>query len=75
MSAPYGTVLSARRKMRFCLSPPVAASPEEARRLGIMALTLLIGLQQWRQPITDVDFDLVFNEFEELVLRKVPQGA
>lgn len=54
---------------------PVAASPEEARRLGIMALTLLIGLQQWRQPITDVDFNLVFNEFEELVLRNVPQGA
>jgi AcrR family transcriptional regulator len=54
---------------------PVAASADEARRLGIMALTLLIGLQQWRQPITDVDFDLVFNEFEELVLRNVPQGA
>jgi len=54
---------------------PVATSPEEARRLGIMALTLLIGLQQWRQPITERDFNQVFNAFEELVLRNVPQGA
>lgn len=54
---------------------PVAASDEEARVLGIMALTLLVGLQQWRQPITEKDFNLVFNEFEELVLRNVPQGA
>lgn len=51
---------------------PVAASDEEARALGIMALTLLVGLQQWRQPITESDFNLVFNEFEELVLRRVP---
>ncbi len=50
---------------------PVAASPEEARTLGIMALTLLVGLQQWRQPITERDFNLVFNEFEELVLKRV----
>lgn len=52
---------------------PVAASPDEARTLGIMALTLLVGLQQWRQPITDRDFNLVFNEFEALVLRQVPE--
>ena len=51
---------------------PVAASPKEAHKLGIMALTLLVGLQQWRQPITERDFNLVFNEFEELVLRRVP---
>jgi len=51
---------------------PVAASPEEARSLGIMALTLLVGLQQWRQPVTERDFNLVFNEFEALVLRRVP---
>jgi AcrR family transcriptional regulator len=54
---------------------PVAASPEEARILGIMALTLLVGLQQWRQPITEHDFNLVFNEFEELVLRRVPDAS
>jgi len=51
---------------------PVTASSKEARRLGIMALTLLVGLQQWRQPITERDFNLVFDEFEELVLRRVP---
>jgi AcrR family transcriptional regulator len=54
---------------------PVAASPTEAHRLGIMALTLLVGLQQWRQPITARDFNLVFNEFEELVLRRVPNTS
>lgn len=54
---------------------PVAASPKEARRLGIMALTLLVGLQQWRQPITERDFNLVFDEFEELVLRRVPDPS
>jgi len=52
---------------------PVAASPQEARTLGIMALTLLVGLQQWRQPITDREFNLVFNEFEALLLRRVPE--
>lgn len=51
---------------------PVAASDEEARALGIMALTLLVGLQQWRQPVTDRDFDLVFGEFEALVLSRIP---
>jgi AcrR family transcriptional regulator len=54
---------------------PVAASPSEARTLGIMALTLLVGLQQWRQPITEHDFNLVSNEFEELVLRRVPDAS
>lgn len=54
---------------------PVAASPDEAHRLGIMALTLLVGLQQWRQPITEVDFELVFNEFEQLVLRRVSDAS
>lgn len=51
---------------------PLTATPKEARKLGIMALTLLVGLQQWRQPITERDFNLVFNEFEELVLRRIP---
>jgi AcrR family transcriptional regulator len=47
---------------------PAAGSAKEARTLGIMAMTLLVGLQQWRQPITTRDFNLVFNEFEQLVL-------
>lgn len=51
---------------------PVAATPDEARTLGIMAMTLLVGLQQWRQPVTERDFDVVFGEFEELVLSRIP---
>lgn len=54
---------------------PVAASPKEGRTLGIMALTLLVGLQQWRQPVTESDFNLVFDEFEALVLRQVPDAS
>ena len=51
---------------------PAAATPDEAHTLGVMAMTLLVGLQQWRQPVTDRDFDLVFGEFEELVLSRIP---
>ena len=29
-------------------------------------------LQQWRQPVSEREFNVVFNEFEELVLRRVP---
>lgn len=47
---------------------PAAADDKEATTLGIMAMTLLVGLQQWRQPVTAKDFKLVFNEFEKLVL-------
>lgn len=47
---------------------PAAADDNEAQTLGIMAMTLLVGLQQWRQPVTREDFNLLFNEFEKLVL-------
>jgi AcrR family transcriptional regulator len=51
---------------------PAAADAKEARTLGIMAMTLLVGLQQWRQPVATKDFNLIFNEFEKLVLMNVP---
>lgn len=54
---------------------PAAASAKEARTLGIMAMTLLVGLQQWRQPISTRDFNLVFNEFEQLVLMNMERSS
>ncbi len=47
---------------------PAAADDEEATTLGMLAMTLMVGLQQWRQPVTVDDFDRLFNEFEKLVL-------
>lgn len=54
---------------------PAAGSAKEARTLGVMAMTLMVGLQQWRQPITARDFNLVFSEFEKLVLLNLESGA
>jgi AcrR family transcriptional regulator len=54
---------------------PAAASTKEARTLGIMAMTILVGLQQWRQPITSRDFNLVFNEFEKLVMLNMERSS
>lgn len=47
---------------------PAAGSAKEARTLGVLAMTLLVGLQQWRQPVSTRDFNVVFNEFEKLIL-------
>ena len=54
---------------------PAARNAKEARTLGVMAMTLLVGLQQWRQPITSRDFNLVFNEFEQLVLMNMERSS
>ena len=43
----------------------------EAHRLAIMGITLLVGLQQWRSPVTQADFDLVFDSYEQMVLARV----
>jgi len=31
-------------------------------------MTLLVGLQQWRSPVTEADFKLLFDEFEKIIL-------
>jgi AcrR family transcriptional regulator len=75
VSAMQSKVDERRLEVVTELLRPMAASPKEARSLGIMALTLLVGLQQWRQPVTERDFNLVFDEFEALVLRRVPGAS
>lgn len=42
-------------------------SRPEAVNLAIVGMTLLVGLQQWRSPVTDKDFDVVFNHLEQFV--------
>jgi hypothetical protein len=37
-----------------------------------MGMTLLVGLQQWRSPITKADFDLIFDQYESVVTSKLP---
>lgn len=50
---------------------PAAADDEEAHSLAVMATTLLVGLQQMHHPVTDDDFDTVFDELEEFMLLKL----
>lgn len=48
---------------------PVVGSPERARTLAIVGMTLLVGIQQWRAPVTTTtDFDRLFGEYEALIL-------
>jgi AcrR family transcriptional regulator len=49
---------------------PACANQAEARRLGVMAVTLLVGLQQLRSPVTKKDFDTLFDEYEAVVMAR-----
>ena len=49
---------------------PACKSRTEARRLAVMGITLLIGLQQWRSPVTRKDFNIVFDEYEAVVMAR-----
>ena len=50
---------------------PAAGSKREARSLALIGITLLVGLQQWRSPVTKKDFDVLFNEYEKIVLSRM----
>lgn len=54
---------------------PAARDAKEAKAMGTMAMTLLVGIQQWRKPVSRRDFNLVFNEFEEFVQMKMDSSA
>jgi AcrR family transcriptional regulator len=54
---------------------PVAGSDESALALSTLAITLLVGLQQWRQPVTDERYNLVFDEFERIVMDRLAESA
>lgn len=54
---------------------PAVNSRKEAATMAIMAMTLLVGLQQWRSPVTRKDYNRVFNEFEQMVYLSIGQPA
>lgn len=54
---------------------PATGSRSEARKLAIMGITLLVGLQQWRSPVTKRDFNLIFNEYERMILSRAVENV
>ena len=50
---------------------PATGDREEARKLALLGMTLLVGLQQWRSPVTKADFDLIFDQYESVVLTRL----
>lgn len=50
---------------------PATGNRDEAYRLAVMGMTLLVGLQQWRSPITKADFDLIFDQYEAVVVSRM----
>ena len=50
---------------------PAVASRRHAETLAIMGMTLLVGLQQWRSPVTAKDYNRVFTEFEQMVFQAI----
>ncbi|TSE01476.1 TetR/AcrR family transcriptional regulator [Skermania sp. ID1734] len=46
---------------------PVVGSVRLAQTLAMMGLTLLVGLQQLRSPVTRREFDPLFNEYEQVI--------
>jgi AcrR family transcriptional regulator len=50
---------------------PATGDRDEAHRLALVGMTLLVGLQQWRSPVTKADFDLIFDQYEDVVLARL----
>ncbi len=54
---------------------PAVESQRHAETIAIMGMTLLVGLQQWRSPVTRRDFNRVFNEYEQMIYRVIDQTS
>jgi len=54
---------------------PAVDTKRHAETLAIVGVTLLVGLQQWRSPVTRKDFNRVFNEYEQMVYRAIDQTS
>ena len=53
------------------LFKPALGSAKESREMARFGLTLLIGLQQSRQPVTRKEFNILFDRFEEILLSRI----
>ncbi|NMN93837.1 TetR/AcrR family transcriptional regulator [Antrihabitans stalactiti] len=54
---------------------PGVRTRRQANRLAFMGITLLVGLQQWRAPVTKKDFDMLFDEYESVILSRMAGDA
>ncbi|MFC7755163.1 TetR/AcrR family transcriptional regulator [Tsukamurella soli] len=59
--------MDARRKAVLIERMAPIVGLERAHRLAVVAMTMVIGLQQWRRPVTVADCDLLLMEFEMLL--------
>lgn len=54
---------------------PAMSSGREAETLALMGITLLVGIKQWRSPVTREEFDRLFDEYEAVVLARSADHA
>ncbi|MDP9116635.1 MAG: TetR/AcrR family transcriptional regulator [Actinomycetota bacterium] len=54
------------------LFEPIVGSREHAESLAVLGITLLVGLQDWRSPVTEADFDRIFDVYERAILATRP---
>ncbi|MDF0529329.1 TetR/AcrR family transcriptional regulator [Tsukamurella sp. 8F] len=59
--------LDARRKTMLVEHFTPLVGPERAHALAVAGMAMLIGVQQWRRPAVQGDFDMLFAEFERLL--------
>jgi AcrR family transcriptional regulator len=64
-----------RQEILTKLLLPGVGSRREATALAVVGVTLLVGLQQWRSPVTKKDYNLVFNEYEKILHARIQGRA
>lgn len=62
---------SRRQAIIATMLQPGVGSRREATKLAFLGMTLLIGLQQFRSPVRTRDYNVLFNEYERIVLDRM----
>ena len=75
VAAAVARVDERRRSALVDVLAPAVGSPARGEALALVGMTLLVGLQTWRRPVSPADVDLVFDELEALVLAELPASA
>lgn len=64
-----------RREQALADTLAPVVGDERARRLAFLGMTMLVGLQQLRQPVSAADYDTMLSEFENLVFAGQPAAV
>lgn len=64
---------SRRQEIVATAIQPGVGSRREATKLAFLGLTLLVGLQQCRSPVTTRDYNLLFNEYEQILNDRIAE--